>query len=46
MVIITTVVTPLALKWSLARGAQVTKQISDNTRDFPEQTTEQAKQGD
>ena len=46
MVIVTTVVTPPALKWSLARGAHVTKQISDNTRDFPEQTTEQAKQGD
>ncbi len=46
MVIVTTLVTPSALKWSLARGAHVTKQISDNTRDVLEQTAERAKQGD
>jgi Kef-type K+ transport system membrane component KefB len=31
MVIVTTLVTPSALKWSLARGAGATKQNSDNT---------------
>jgi Kef-type K+ transport system membrane component KefB len=46
MVIVTTLVTPPALKWSLAGGAHVTKQISDNTRDVLEQTAERAKQGD
>ena len=46
MVIVTTLVTPPALKWSLARGPHATKQVSDNTRDVLEQTAERAKQGD
>ena len=46
MVIVTTLVTPPALKWSLARGTRATKQISDSTRDVLEQTAERAKQGD
>ena len=46
MVIVTTLVTPPALKWSLARGTGATKQISDSRRDVLEQTAERAKRGD